>query len=146
MLTFEDVIINNGIHVDFNEEVLYDYDELYDVNFMLIGNDALYEASDNIRKEKGFIPFLSHDGEFGKDYDPYGIYNFYFGLNKKNKYKVGATIVFTIISDYAYDDGEEYYIDLSLEEQKCLSECIDREFRMELGKSIDDILAEAEVK
>lgn len=52
--------------------------------------------------------------------------------------------MFTVQSDYADDDGKEYYIKLSLEEQKLLYECIDKQFKMELGKSVEDVLAEAE--
>lgn len=132
------------IHVDFAEEIQYEQTELYDVDFMLCGTNILFEIADNIRKEKGFIPFLSADGQFGEDYDPYGYYNFYYGLNKNNEFKVGTAITFVVQSDFSKDDFETYYIELSPYEQKYLSECIDMEFRMELEKSIDDILAEAE--
>ena len=156
MLSVYEAILNNNIHVDFDSEFLYGSDQLCfsypkrfpTVNLCLVCNDTLGKIADESRNVDGNkqIPFFTERGEFGKDYDPYGYYNFYFGLNTVNEYKVDSIITFTVSSDFADDDGEEYFIELSLEEQKLLSQCIDRECRMELGKSIDDILAEAEAE
>ena len=153
MLSVYEALLNNNIHVDFDEEFLYGSDKVClsekrfpTVSMCLICNYALGEIADKIRDIDGHkhIPFFSDKGEFGEDYDLYGSYNFYFGLNPVNEYKVDRIITFTVSSDIADDDGEEYFIELSLEEQKLMYECIDRQFRMELGKSIDDVLAEAE--
>lgn len=147
-----EAILNNDIHVDFREEILFGSDQIYDtfpkrfatVGMCLVGNDCLCEIADEIRTKDGHIPLFSKDGEFGKDYDPYGWYNFYFGLNGLKDCRVDTAIEFTVASDFADDDGEVYYIELSLEEQKLLYSCIDRQFKIELGKSVEDILAEAE--
>ena len=154
MLSVYEALLNNNIHVDFDEELLYGSDQLCfsypkrfpTVNMCLVCNEALGKIADEIRNVDGNkqIPFFTEKGEFGEDYDPYGYYNFYFGLNTVNEYKVDRIITFTVSSDIADDDGEEYFIELSLEEQKLMYECIDRQFRMELGKSANDVLAEAE--
>lgn len=150
-MTILDAVLNNDIHVDFGEEILFGSDQMYDtypkqfatVSMCLVGNDCLCEIADKIRMKDGHMPFFSETGEFGVDCDPYGYYNFYFGLNDLKDCRVDTAIEFTVASDFADDDCCSYLIDISEEEQKLLYECIDRQFKMELGKSVEDILAEA---
>ena len=150
-MTILEAILNNNVAVNISEEFLYNSEtDFLDgkkrfprVEFCLIASNYLCKMADELREKGNHMPLLFKDGEFGKDYDPYGWYNFYYGVSGGNEYKVDKAIAFSVASDFARDDGEIYYIELSSEEQKLLYECIDKQFKMELGKSVEDILEEA---
>ena len=89
-----EAILNNGIHIDFNEEIMYGYPQKYklvcgnewvrEVDFYIILTEELGEIADEIRTEYGHMPFFSKTGKQGEEHDAYGYYNFYCGLNSKN--------------------------------------------------------------
>lgn len=146
-MNFTKEFTKNAIWVDFGEEIMYGEDQAYinypvsfpTVNFYLHDTNELITIADNMRKEKGFLPFFDDSGEY--DWD--GWYNFYIGINGFSKTKLDTSIMFTVASETQSDDNETYYIDLSEEEQLIIYAELDKQCRKNLQKSCDELLEEA---
>lgn len=116
-----------------DDEVLYDMDSFENTFY---GNDQAYESypvrfpTVNIPLESTALLYavanmvrVVTDDKFtneiiGGDSGLEGHFNFYIGLNGYTKSKVDNCITFTVQSDFASDDGEEYTIDLDEQEQE----------------------------
>lgn len=75
--------------------------------------------------------------------DQDGWYDFYIGLNDWDKTKVDTCIDAIVCNSNSVDEGECYTIDLTPDEQIALYNRLDEQCRKYLGKSCEDLLAEA---
>ncbi len=147
-------IVKEHVFIDFGSEVLYGDDRaLLDrpvcfatVGFQLVGTALLEELIDRIRKDAGFTPFHPMDEYTEELCDQEGWYDFYIGLNNYDETKLDPFIEAVVCNSNAADDGVSYYIDLTPDEQNIIYEEINEQCRTHLGKSCDELLAEARKK
>ena len=151
-MTLLEGIINESIFIDFEGEIRYGSDQVYDsypcrfptVDFCLQPNAFLVQLADRIRKEDGMRPMYPMDEYTDDMCDQEGWYDFYLGLNGYDESHVDSCIRFYVVNSNSPDNEELYLIDLDEEEQKVIYDCLDAQCRRELGKSCEDLLAEAE--
>lgn len=142
-------IIRHAIAVDFAAEYLLGSDQVcesYPVRFPTVGleliaTDTLNGIADQIRRKYGFQPMFTDDAQ-----DLNGWYNFYIGLNGYFRHKVDNCITFTVVNSDSPDNEQSYTIPLTVEERDLVFHEIDMECRKHLGKSADDLLAEAQAE
>lgn len=147
---FERIIADN-IFIDFGCEIMYGEDQIYldyptrfaTVQFELMGTSLLCELADRIRKEAGFTPLHPIDEYTEEMCDQDAWYSFYIGLNAWDDTKVDACIEAVVCNSSSADEGEMYTIDLSREEQAAMYNRLDEQCRKYLGKSCEELLAEA---
>ena len=139
-----DIALEDNIFIDTEAEILYSSDQqcfkypsrFATVGFELVSTYFLEQLADHIRDEQ-------HLKVFGKRADPGAWYSFSISLNDFTKSKLDTCITFIVRDDNALDNEEMYYIDLSEAEQKAIYRCLDKQCREKLGKSCEDLLAEA---
>ena len=144
-------IIQDQVFIDFGSEILYGDDQMYmdyptrfaTVGFQLMSTSLLSEIVDRIRKDQGFTPLHPMDEYTEEMCDQDGFYDFYIGLNDWDRTKVDTCIEAIVCNSHSVDEGECYTIDLTPEEQTALYNRLDGQCRKYLGKSCEDLLAEA---
>ena len=72
-----------------------------------------------------------------------GLYDSRIGINDYTDSKLDTCITFALINGTAPDTEETYVIDLSEEEQRLIYERLNEECKEHLGKTCEDLLAEA---
>ena len=150
MSMFE-AIVKDNVFIDFGSEVLYDSDQMYldhpvrfaTVGFQLMSTGLLCSLTDRIRKDAGFTPLHPIDEYSDEMCDKDAWYDFYIGLNDWDRTKVDACIEVAVCNSRSLDEGEMYTIDLSPDEQTALYNRLDEQCRKYLGKSCEELLAEA---
>lgn len=150
MAMFEQILRDN-IFIDFGSEILYGEDQLYldyparfaTVGFQLIDTALLSGIVDRIRKDAGFAPMHPVDEYTDAMCDQDGWYDFYIGLNDWDSTRVNTCIEAVVCNTRSADEGELYTIDLSPEEQGYFYCRLDEQCRKYLGKSCEELLAEA---
>lgn len=108
----------------------YGYDQAYvsfpivfpTVRLQLASTKGLDAIADELRKAEGDLPFFDDTG----DYDDIGWYDFFIDLNGYNDHHVD-----TCIYARAYDDSDEYYIDLTSDEQEYIYQALSKEIDCE---------------
>ena len=153
-MTLTENFISDAIRIDFGGEILYGSDQVFDafpvrfptVEFILKATDVLTEIADRIRFDKGNPPILPRAD--GMDYDHNGFYNFYIGISKLpgegQECRVDKCISFVIVNSDFSDNEDMYNIELSESDQQIVLEALDKQCRRHLGKSCEELLAEAE--
>ena len=160
-MTLIECIVNENIFIDFEKEIIYGSDQQYvsypsrfaSVSFSLIDTKLLNRLADRIRIRSGFKPLVpaeenaTEENHLEKNPDemtfPYAWYEFFIGLNDFTESKVDSCICFTVQDVDSPDDGESYTIDLGEDEQKFIYKRLDEQCREHLGKSCEELLAEA---
>ena len=131
------------IHVDEGDEIFYNYDQAYNsfpcvfptVNLSIWGY-GLTEIANEIRGNDGLEP-LGTDGAAD------GWYNFDVFLNGYSETHIGNCITFVVASDFMEDDGYEYEIPLTKEEQIVVYAILNADCERMLGKGCEELLEEA---
>ena len=144
-------VIQDQVFIDFGSEILYGDDQMYldyptrfaTVSFQLMSTSLLSEIADRIRKDQGFTPLHPLDEYTEEMCDQEAWYDFYIGLNDWDRTKVDTCIDAIVCNSHSMDDGECYTIDLNPDEQTALYNRLDEQCRKYLGKSCEDLLAEA---
>jgi len=144
-------VIQDQVFIDFGSEILYGDNQMYldyptrfaTVSFQLMSTSLLSEIVDRIRKEQGFTPMHPMDEYTEEMCDQDGWYDFYIGLNDWDRTKVDTCIDAIVSGSHSVDEGECYTIDLTPDEQTALYNRLDEQCRKYLGKSCEDLLAEA---
>ena len=143
--------VHEQIYVDFGAEPIYGSDQanisypcrFATVNLQLMATNGLALVADRIRKNLGFAPMHPMD-EYTEDFcDNDGWYDFYIGLNDYSETKMDNAIEFVVVNSDSLDNEEIYTIDLTEAEQEVLYNRLDEQCRKYLGKSCEDLLAEA---
>ncbi len=155
-MTLIECIVNENIFIDFEKEIIYGSDQQYvsypsrfaSVSFSLSDTKLLNRLADRIRIRNGFKPLdASEENHLEKNPDemtfPYAWYEFFIGLNDFTESKVDSCICFTVQDVDSPDDGKSYTIDLGEDEQKFIYKRLDEQCREHLGKSCEELLAEA---
>ena len=143
--------LKDELFIDFGSEVMYGDDQCYvdypcvfpTVGFQLMPTNGLAQIADRIRKDQGFKPMHHMDEFTDETCDQTGCYDFYIGLNDMSSSKVDSCIVITVTNSESPDNEECYTIDLDGKEQKFVYARLDEQCRKYLGKSCEDLLAEA---
>ena len=153
-MTLTEKFISDAVRIDFGGEILYGSDEVFDthpvrfatVEFILKATDVLVEIADRIRFDKGYPPVYPRAD--GMDYDADGFYNFYIGISKLpgdgQACRADKCISFVVVNSDSSDNEDIYSIELSESDQEIVRGVLDRQCRRYLGKSCDELLAEAE--
>ena len=153
-MTLTEKFISDAIHIDFGGEILYGSDQMFDttpvrfptVEFILKATDVLVEIADRIRFEKGYPPVYPRAE--GMNYDTDGFYNFYIGISKLpgegQECRADKCISFVVVNSDSSDNEDMYNIELSESDQEIVLAALDKQCRRHLGKSCDELLAEAE--
>ena len=145
-------ILQDHVFIDFSADYIYG-DEQIDVTyparfatvgFQLMSTNLLASLVDRIRKEEGYTPFYPVDEYTEAMCDHDGWYDFYIGLNAWNETRMDSCIEAVVCNSHSADEGQRYTIDLSHEEQIAMFNRLDEQCRKHLGKSCDELLAEAE--
>ena len=143
--------VHEQIYVDFGLEPFYSSDQtnvsypcrFATVSLQLMATNGLALIADRIRKNLGFAPMHPMD-EYTEDFcDNDGWYDFYIGLNDYGENKIDSAIEFVVVNSDSPDNEEIYTIDLTEAEQEVLYNRLDEQCRKYLGKSCEDLLAEA---
>ena len=143
--------VHEQIYVDFGSEQIYGSDQanisypcrFATVNLQLMATNGLALVADRIRKNLGFAPMHPMD-EYTEDFcDNDGWYDFYIGLNDYSETKLDNAIEFVVVNSDSPDNEEFYTIDLTEVEQEVLYNRLDEQCRKYLGKSCEELLAEA---
>ena len=148
-----DYILKDHVFIDFGTEISYGSDQMnmsYPVRFATVGfqlmSTALLESiADRIRvnRQEGLLPMHPVDEYTEEMCDQDGWYDFYIGLSDVSKSRVDSCIEVIVVSDSAPDNEELYTIDLDEKEQEAVYACLDKQCRQYLGKSCEELLAEA---
>ena len=83
------------------------------------------------------------DESTGEMREEAGWYDLQIGINDYTDSKLDTCITFALINGTTPDTEETYVIDLSPEEQKLIYERLNEECEEHLGKTCEDLLAEA---
>lgn len=143
--------VRDEIFVDFGSEIIYGSDQqnvnypsrFPTVGFQLMATYGLSQIADRIRKDAGFKPMHPMD-EFTDDTcDNEGWYDFYVGINGSADNHMDGCIEFYVVNADSEDNESRYFIDLTAEEQSAIYARLDEQCRMYLGKSCEELLAEA---
>ena len=135
-------IFEKCIHIDFDDEIQYGQDQIYDkypivfptVTFRLLKDDILDMVADKIRKECGFV----EDNPF-----PEWWYDYYIGVSDINGVVVDSCIQFIVWNSDLKDDGKTYDINLLEDEQRFLYDILNDQCVEHLNKTLVDLLNEA---
>lgn len=150
-MTMFERILRDFVFVDFGSEIRYGSDQIClnepvrfaTVTFRLIDTWLLSGLVDRIRKDEG-IPPASPMDEYTEDMcDPDCWYEFFLSLNDQSETRVDASIEAVVCNSPSRDEGKRYTLDLSPEEQELFYCRLDEQCRKYLGKSCEDLLAEA---
>ena len=153
-MTLTENFISDAIRIDFGGEILYGSDQVFDthpvrfptVEFILKATDVLVEIADRIRFDKGYPPVYPRAD--GMNYDADGFYNFYIGISKLpgdgQACRADKCISFVVVNSDSSDNEDMYDIELSESDQEIVLAALDKQCRRHLGKSCEELLAEAE--
>ena len=153
-MTLTEKFISDAIRIDFGGEILYGSDQVIDTNpvrfptveFILKATDVLVEIADRIRFEKGYPPVYPRAE--GMNYDTDGFYNFYIGISKLpgegQECRADKCVNFVVVNSDSSDNEDMYDIELSESDQEIILGVLDKQCRRHLGKSCEELLAEAE--
>ena len=148
-MNIKEAIHKNSVRIDFNEEILFSEDQVYldypehfpTVNVALVDTYDLCRIADEIRMEKGFLPFFPEDENTEYCYD--GFYNFYYGFNGYTENRMDKYIIFSVQCDGAEDDWEEYTIEIDEASQSILKAALESQLKEHDEKSVEELLQEA---
>ena len=153
-MTLTEKFISDAIRIDFGGEILYGSDQVFDthpvrfptVEFILKATDVLVEIADRIRFDKGYPPVYPRAE--GMNYDTDGFYNFYIGISKLpgegQECRADKCVNFVVVNSDSSDNEDMYDIELSESDQEIILGVLDKQCRRHLGKSCEELLAEAE--
>lgn len=153
-MTLLEGLAKNQIFIDFGADIILGEDQCClggpvrfpTVEFQLMPTNGLTAIADRIRHEKGFRPMHAM-GEYTEDTcDNMGWYDFFIGINAFSDSHLDNCISFVVVEADSEDNEEIYYIDLLDDEQETIYDCLDEQCRMYIGKSCEDLLAEAREK
>ena len=143
-------ILKECVVVDFDAdihpgmELNEDGNQVAIVGFELYSDYTLGLIVDRMRKELGFKPLEPIDDEdYDECCDQDGEYYFFVNLTDAEPSKVEPSIAAMLVNSESPDNEDIYEIELTEEEQKAVYKCLDKQCREELGKSCEDLLAEA---
>lgn len=152
-MTFTPDFCAANIRIDTESDILFGSDQVnvsHPVRFPTVeiplrDMSGLYEIADKMRMALGHLPMMppSEDAD-DYSYDADGWYNFcvtVFRLHDRDRLE--NCIIFTVDS-VCSDDGEEYSIYLTGEEQETVFARLDESAKEKLGKSVAALLDEAE--
>lgn len=150
-MTLTEGIVKDSIYIDFGTEVMFGSDQVYvdypcrfaTVAFELMSTEALSMIADQIRAKEGYAPMHPMEGQAEDNCDQEGWYSFRIGLNDLACTRLDACIEFTVENSLSADGGEMYTIDLTDYEQGLVYNQLDCQCREYLGKSCEELLAEA---
>ena len=143
--------VKDAVFVDFGSEIIYGSDQqnvnypsvFPTVQFQLMATYGLSQIADRIRKDAGFKPMHPMD-EFADDTcDNEGWYDFYVGINGFTHNHMDSCIEFYVVNADSEDNESRYFIDLTAEEQAKVFDRLDEQCKTYLGKSCEELLAEA---
>lgn len=146
----KNAIYNDGIHIDFCSEILYG-DDSPSISFMLKDAYILCKLLDNARVSLGYpamlpeseeIDYNSEGWQSKVDFD--GWYDFYYGINSIGDNNVDSQILAVVCNSIAEDNGKAYTIDVQDEDKQEMYRIIENQFQKHDGKSIIEIIKEAE--
>lgn len=143
--------VRDEVYVDFSSEVQYGDDQAYidypsrfpTVGFQLIATEGLSKIADRIRVNAGYKPMHAMDAYTDDTCDNDGWYDFYVGLNGFSDTRVDSSIDFVVVNADSEDNEQTYSIVLSLDEQHAIYDRLDEQCRKYLGKSCEELLADA---
>lgn len=143
-MDLKELLFRNNILIDFNHEILYGSDQVYNsvpmrfgtVGFYLQSTPELNEIADRYRKSLGFKPLLEEED--------YGWYDFYITLNNFSTTKVCSSLEFVVIDAQQEDNEEMYHLDLTEEDQKVIYKILDDQCKEFFDTSCEELLNQAE--
>ena len=143
--------LKDNLFIDFGSEILFGWDQICvcqprlfaTVTFQLLSTSGLSQIVDRIRKDLGFKPMHPMDEYTDENCDQNGWYDFFIGLNDWSSSKVDSCIDVIVVNSDSPDNEECYTIDLDGKEQEYVYARLDEQCRKYLGKSCEDLLAEA---
>ena len=150
-MTLTQTLIKDAIFIDFGSEVVYGSDQAYinspvrfpTVTFELVSSALLTKVADRIRMEQGFRPMYPVAGYDENACDEDGWYRFSIGINGFADNKMDASIEFVVENSESEDNDEHYAIYLNPGEQMVIYERLNEQCIKHLGKSCEELLAEA---
>ena len=152
-MTFTPDFCKANILVDMESEILYGAEQMNvsfpirfpTVNIPLRDMGGLYDIADKIRMKLDHLPMLPQTKDADEeDYDADGWYDFYVGIKRlPDGDKLDSCICFTVDS-CASDDGQEYIINLSAQEQENVYAALNASVEATMGKSCSSMLDEAQ--
>lgn len=115
------------------------------VTIALESTIILDKIVDAMRVEAGHKPMFpdNWDELDPEEWDDEGWYNFYIGLNGFTDTMVDTCIEAVVQSEWAEDNEQSYYIDLSEAEQIAIYHELDRQLRERFSTSCEELLEEA---
>jgi hypothetical protein len=146
-----EAFLKDELFIDFSAEVMYGEDQMCldylhrfaTVGFQLMATSGLAQIADRIRKDQGFKPMHPMDEYTDETCDQNGWYDFFIGLNDWSNSKVDSCIDVIVVNSDSPDNEECYTIDLDGKEQEYVYARLDEQCRKYLGKSCEELLAEA---
>ena len=153
-MTLVEGFVKEQVFLDCGAEVLYGSDQAYiscpcrfpTVGFQLMATNGLAEIADRIRKDAGFKPMHPMDEYTDETCDNNGWYDFFVEINGFTDNHMGGCIEFIVVNSDSMDNEELYTIDLGADEQAAVYNRLDEQCREYLGKSCEELLAEAGAK
>ena len=153
-MNLTEAFARNNIFIERDSEPMYGYGEVYNccpirvptVTFELVATNGLVELADRIRKELGFRPMFPMDEYTAETCDNEGWYAFFIGINGYADSCLDNAIEFQVLNSDEPDNEETYFIDLDEDQQVCIFDWLDEQCRKHLGKSCEELLAEAEAE
>ena len=150
-MTFTEAVIQDGIHVDFSNDPLFDSDQVdvtfpcqfATIQFELFATDLLTGIADRIRKDQGFKPMHAIDEYTDEMCDQEGWYSFYISLSDYSPTKVDNCLEFVVVNSDSNDNETMYAIELTEEEQRNMYARLDEQCLKYLGKTCADLMDEA---
>ena len=150
-MTLIEGFVKDEIFIDVGADVLYGSNQCNlsypcrfpTVTFQLMVTNGLSQIADRIRKDLGFVPMHPMDEYTDDTCGTDGWYDFYIGINGYAENRMDSCIEFVAVNSNSPDDEERYSIDLTEEEQAAVFTCLDAQCQKQLGKSCEDLLAEA---
>ena len=133
---------NDGYWYFSSDQAYIDYPVRFPtVTIALSDTMALCKLADAVREEAGFLPMFPNDES--KEYDSSGWYNFYVSLNGFADTMLDNSIEAVVQSEYADDNEQSYYIDLTEAEQIAVYNEIDKQLKERFYTSCERLLEEA---
>ena len=116
------------------------------VTIALQDTHELNKLIDAARMEAGHKPMFPENWKEldPEDWDDNGWYNFYVGLNGWSNTRVDACIEAIVQSEWADDNEQSYYIDLTEAEQLAIYNELNKQLIRRFGTSCKELLKEAE--
>ncbi|MBR2258205.1 MAG: hypothetical protein IJ899_12915 [Blautia sp.] len=150
-MTLCEGFVRDEVFIDFGTEAVFGENQCYidypcrfpTVGFQLMATSGLSRIADRIRKDLGYKPMHALDEFMDGDCDQEGWYDFFIGLNGFSKSHLDSCIEFIVVNTESEDNEKKYAIDLTAEEQAAVYKQLDSQCRTYLGKSCEELLAEA---